>query len=116
MLDLYKYKFEDLSKHMFNLIVEKASTSRIPDFGDVEFEDAEVESFEENLIFTINGFSNSFHTGSSSHPITFVLISGRTTALLKSYRGQIWISTKYSYPPPRLDSPVSTARHESVMK
>ena len=52
MLDLYKSKFEDLSKHMFNLIVKEASTSGIPDFGDAEFEDDKVESFTGNLTIT----------------------------------------------------------------
>jgi hypothetical protein len=51
---------------MFNLTVKEASAFGVPDFGDAKFEIAEMESFVENLIFTMNDFSNFFHTDKDS--------------------------------------------------
>jgi hypothetical protein len=62
MSDLYRSRFENLSKHLFDLTVQEASTSEIPDFGDAEFDDTKVEPFARNLTFTMNDFSNTFHT------------------------------------------------------
>ena len=61
MSDLYRSRFEDLSKHMFNFTIEETSILGISDFGDAKFEDAEVQPFVGNLTFMMNNFSNSFH-------------------------------------------------------
>jgi hypothetical protein len=62
MSNLYRFRFENLSKPLFDIIVEKVLASRNPDFGNVEFDDVEVKPFVRNLTFTIIDFSNTFQT------------------------------------------------------
>jgi hypothetical protein len=61
MLDLYRSRFENLSKHIFDLTIEEASVLGIPDFGEAKFENVEMESFMEDLTFMMNDFSNFSH-------------------------------------------------------
>ena len=65
--------FQNLSRPLFDIIVVEACTSRISNFEDSEFGDADVEQFTGNLTFTMNDFNNNFHTNHDYNSYTYGL-------------------------------------------
>jgi hypothetical protein len=73
MSNLYRTRFQDLSRPLFDITAAEARASRISSFGDSEFGDADIEPFTENLTFTMNDFSNNFHTDHDYNSYTYGL-------------------------------------------
>jgi hypothetical protein len=68
---LYRFRFEDLSKCLFEITLVEALTLGIPYFGNSEFYDFEVESFAGSLTFTINDNSNIFYINRNHNSYTY---------------------------------------------
>ena len=73
MSDLYRTRFQDLSRPLFKITCAEACASRIPSFGDMEFGASDVEPFTGNLTFMMNDFSNNFHTDHDYNSYTYGL-------------------------------------------